>query len=201
MTEENLLMQKCLEITSHVLNKDQRVFINIKIGNSFSFTFNNQESNMDVKKKSPSVTRRDNDRKELFKENLKQEGKIESNFVDREKKEVEEIVDIEKKDVEKMTDKNCQIWKVKVFSDDIERLEYHVKEEKDSKVFKYSSKLEDKHRGAIKSVKSVQKYQNKDGNYAIMEIALDISQFSISFVENERNWPKFVRKVERISYI
>ena len=83
MTEENLLMQKCLEITSHVLNKDQRVFINIKIGNSFSFTFNNQESNMYVKKKSPSVTRRDNDRKELFKENLKQEGKIESNFVDR----------------------------------------------------------------------------------------------------------------------
>ena len=118
------------------------------------------------------------------------EEKFESNEVDAENKDIEEIVD-----------DNCQIWKVKVFTDDIERLQHHVQEEKDSKVFKYSSKPEDQHRGgAIKSVKSFQKCQSKDGNYAIMEFVLDLSRFSISFVENTRNWPKVVKKVERIGY-
>jgi hypothetical protein len=175
MTDENLLMQKCLEITSHVLNNDQRAFINIKIGNSFCFTFNNQETSIDARKKSPSVLKRDNERKELFKENMKEE-KFESNEVDAENKDIEDIVD-----------DNCQIWKVKVFTDDIERLQHHVQEEKDSKVFKYSSKPEDQHRGgAIQIVKSFQKCQSKDGNYAIMEFVLDLSRFSISFVENTR---------------
>jgi uncharacterized protein YecT (DUF1311 family) len=57
---------KCLEITSHVLNNDQRAFINIKIGNCFRFTFNNQETSIDTRKKSPSVIKRDNERKELL---------------------------------------------------------------------------------------------------------------------------------------
>ena len=183
MTDENLFMQKCLEITSHVLNNDQRAFINIKIGNSFCFTFNNQTSSIETKNKSPSVMKRDHDRKAVFTENMKEE-KLEINMADAENKDVGETID-----------DNCTIWKVKVFAENIERLHHHVKEEKDSKVFRYSSKLEDQHRGgAIKCVKSFQKCQSEDGNHAIMEIVLDQSRFSISFVENTRNWPKFVKK-------
>jgi hypothetical protein len=189
MTDENLFMQKCLEITSHVLKNDQRAYINIKMGNSFVFTFNNQEASIETKKKSPSVTKRDNERKELFKENMKEE-KLEIKMADAENKDDGETID-----------DNCQLWKVKVFSEDLEELHHHVKEEKDSKVFRYSSKLEDQHRGgAIKYVKSFQKCKSKDGNHAIMEIALDHSRFSIGFLENTRNWPKFVKKVERIGY-
>ena len=189
MTDENLFMLKCLEITSHVLKNDQRAFINIKMGNSFVFTFNNQEASIETKKKSPSVMKRDNERKALFKENMKEE-KLEINMADAENKDDGETID-----------DNCQIWKVKVFSEDLEELHHHVKEEKDSKVFRYSSKLEDHHRGgAIKYVKSFQKCKSKDGNHAIMEIALDQSRFSIGFLENTRNWPKFVKKVERIGY-
>ena len=188
MTDENLFMQKCLEITSHVLKNDQRAYINIKMGNSFVFTFNNQEASIETKKKSPSVMKRDNERKALFKENMKEET-LEINMADAENKDDGETID------------DCQIWKVKVFSEDLEELHHHVKEEKDSKVFRYSSKLEDQHRGgAIKYVKSFQKCKSKDGNHAIMEIALDQSRFSIGFLENTRNWPKFVKKVERIGY-
>ena len=112
-------MQKCLEITSHVLKNDQRAFINIKIGNSVCFTFNNQESSIETKKKSPSVMKRDNERKALFKENMKEE-KLEINMADAENKDVGEKID-----------DNCQIWKVKVFAEDIEGLHHRVKEEKD----------------------------------------------------------------------
>ena len=109
--------------------------------------------------------------------------------------------DAEVQDVVETIDDNFQIWKVKLFAEDINELYHHVKEEKGSKVFRYSSKLEDQHcGGAIKCVKSFQKCQSKDGNYAIMEFVLDLSRFSISFVENTRNWPKVVKKVERIGY-
>ena len=59
MTDENLLLEKCLEITKHVIENDQRVFINIKIGSSFCFTFNNQEPNEDLKKKSSSFLKKE----------------------------------------------------------------------------------------------------------------------------------------------
>ena len=55
MTDENLLMEKCLNITSHILDKDQRAFISIKIGTSVMFTFNNQEPSTDGRRKSPYV--------------------------------------------------------------------------------------------------------------------------------------------------
>ena len=106
MTDKNLLMQKCLEITCYVLNNDQRAFINIKIGNSFCFKFNNQETSIDTRKKSPSVIKRDNERKELFKEKMKEE-KLECNEGDTENNIGETIND------------NDQIQKVKVFTDDI----------------------------------------------------------------------------------
>ena len=54
-----------------------------------------------------------------------------------------------------------QRWKVKVYTDDSDRLEHHVNKEKDSKVFQYNSKHNDKNRGAIKNVNSVEKYQNE----------------------------------------
>ena len=54
-----------------------------------------------------------------------------------------------------------QRWKVKVCTDDSDRLEHHVNKEKDSKVFQYNSKHNDKNRGAINNVNSVEKYQNE----------------------------------------
>ena len=69
---------------------------------------------------------------------------------------------------EQIIEKNCQRWKVKVFTDDIEKLDYHVKEDKNSKVFKYSSKLQDQNRCAIKSVNFVEKHRDKDGSYAVL---------------------------------
>ena len=95
--------------------------------------------------------------------------------------------DAENKNVEGTIDDNCQVWKVKVFKDTIERLQHHVKEDEHSG-------------GSIKSVKSVQKCQSKDGNHAIPEIVVDLSCFSIRFLENTRNWPKFLKKVERRGY-
>ena len=84
---------------------------------------------------------------------------------------------------------------VKVFADDMERLEHHVYKENNSKVFKYYSKGN----GAILDVSSVVKHNNKDGNFAIMDLVIDTSQFSIGFLENTRNWPPFVKKVERMT--
>ena len=196
MTDENLLMQKCLEITSKVLEKDLKAFINIKIGTSFCFTFNNQEPSIDTRKKSPSVIRRDIERKEEFKENIKREEEEKV----KEKFESNNIGVEEKKYDDQIIEENCQRWKVKVFTDDIEKLDHHVKEDKNSKVFKYSSKFQDQNRCAIKSVNFVEKHRDKDGSYAVLEIILNSSQFSIGFVENERNWPKFVKKVERIGF-
>ena len=187
-------MQKCLEITSKVLETGQKAFINIKIGTSFCFTFNNQEPSIDTRKKSPSVIRRDIERKEEFKENMKREEEEQENF------DSNDIGVEENKYDEQIIEKNCQRWKVKVFTDDIDRLDQHVKVDKNSKVFKYSSKLQDQNRSAIKSVNFVEKHQDTDGSYAVLDIIVNSSQFSIGFVENERNWPTFVKKVERIGY-
>ena len=49
------------------------------------------------------------------------------------------VDDAEVQDVGETIDDNCQIWKVKVFAEDINELHHHVKEEKGSKVFRYSS--------------------------------------------------------------
>ena len=95
MTDENLLLEKCLEITKHVIENDQRVFINIKIGSSFCFTFNNQEPNEDVKKKSPSVMKRNKERKEVFNDKKKDEHKFEP----------DEVFNSEQSNIEKFKDK------------------------------------------------------------------------------------------------
>ena len=80
--------------------------------------------------------------------------------------------------------------KGKNYADDIERLEHHVHEKKDSNVFENTLKRNE----AISDLSSVLKHNSKNGNFAIMELVIDTSQFSIGFMENTRNWPQFVKK-------
>ena len=99
-------------------------------------------------------------------------------------------------DFEVKKNQTIQRWKVKaiVDHDDVDKFEYHVHHEKDSKVFQYDPE-KNKNYGAIKSVNSVEKV--KDENSVIMDIFIDSSKFSIGFIENNKNWPKFVKRVER----
>ena len=115
---------------------------------------------------------------------------------DEQKFEPDEVCNNEQDDVERFKDKNIQKWKVKAFVDDVDKFENHIHHEKDSKVFRYNSKQKDTNHGAIKNVNSVEK--SKNGSFVIIEIFLDSSQFSISFIENTKNWPKYVKKIERI---
>ena len=37
------------------------------------------------------------------------------------------------------------------------------------------------------------------GNGFVVDVTIDDDQFSIGFIENEQNWPTFVKNVKRIS--
>ena len=144
MVNENELMYKCLEITRHILDDNQKVFINVKIGETFAFTFNNQEKKVqnNIIKKSPSSKKRDLERKEVFKvkhEKFKQtedatdstehseekfDEKADTNLNEKE----EEVVENELN--EETEEETVQHWKIKVFSDDLDKLENHILVEK-----------------------------------------------------------------------
>ena len=79
-------------------------------------------------------------------------------------------------------------WQIKVESEDIEKLEEHVRISIDSKVFRCCSL------NPIVSVESIVPQLNA--------LVLDVSiheQFCISFIENKNNWPIFVTNVKRVS--
>ena len=42
-TESSKYLKQCMELTMTVLNKDMMAYINIKVGDEFTFTFSNQE--------------------------------------------------------------------------------------------------------------------------------------------------------------
>ena len=42
-TESSKYLEQCMELTMTVLNKDMMAYINIKVGDEFTFTFSNQE--------------------------------------------------------------------------------------------------------------------------------------------------------------
>ena len=83
MSKENSeYLKQCIELTTQVLNKGMVAYINIKVGEKFSFTFNNQEYKKEenVKTKySPSQIKRNKERKErllqskVLEENVKKE--------------------------------------------------------------------------------------------------------------------------------
>ena len=54
------LLSQCLEITKQLIALNQKAAINIRIGNEFEFSFNNQE--IGERKKSPSQVKRNLER-------------------------------------------------------------------------------------------------------------------------------------------
>ena len=83
-------------------------------------------------------------------------------------------------------------WRIKVESEEPEKLEHHVKIERDSKVFKFKANREIFY--PIMSVDSIV----HQGNGFVVDVTID-DQFCIGFIENEQNWPTFVKNVKRIS--
>ena len=94
-----------------------------------------------------------------------------------------------------MEKKENNKWRLNVESDKIEKLEEHVKYERDSKVFKYCSSATGKISNPIKSVDAVV----RQGNSLVLDVSIDSKQFGIGFTENSQNWPTFVTNVKRVS--
>ena len=92
------------------------------------------------------------------------------------------------------------VWKVKAFceAEDLDKLEKHILEEKDSNVFEQSYWVQGtkKTYQAIRDLENVKKVKSKDDNFIEMNFIID-KQYSIGFIENLRNWPKYVQKIER----
>ena len=76
-----------------------------------------------------------------------------------------------------MQKKENNKWRLKVESEEMEKLEQHVNYERDSKVFKYCSSATGKILNPIMSVDSVV----RQGNSLVLDVSIDSKQFSISF--------------------
>ena len=66
------LLSQCLDLAKQLITLDQKASINVRLGSDFVFSFNNQE-NISERKKSPSQIKRNFERKETFKNNMKKE--------------------------------------------------------------------------------------------------------------------------------
>ena len=91
-------------------------------------------------------------------------------------------------------EKEINKWRINVESLDIEKLDDHVKNKKDSKVFKCFSKADRSFLNPITSVDSAV----RQGKRLVLDVSIDCDQFGIGFVENKDNWPTFVTNVKRI---
>ena len=91
-------------------------------------------------------------------------------------------------------EKEINKWRINVESLDIEKLDDHVKNKKDSKVFKCFSKADRNFLNPITSVDSAV----RQGKLLVLDVSIDCDQFGIGFVENKDNWPTFVTNVKRI---
>ena len=64
--EKSKYLEQCIDLTTEILNKGVVAYINIKVGEDFVFTFNNQDYKKEenAKTKSPSQIKRNKERKE-----------------------------------------------------------------------------------------------------------------------------------------
>lgn len=195
MADKANLMKQCLELTKQVLDIQGEAYINIRMGDSFQFTFNNQENV--VKKKSPSQAVRDKLRHQVFKEKKVKEESEENISVENT---IENGINSTEFSSKENVDEEINVWKVKAFCevDDLEKLEKHILEEKDSNVFQQTFRVEGirKTYRAIKDLENVRKVQRKDENCVEMNFLIG-DQYSIDFIENISNWPRYVKKIER----
>ena len=72
MSVPSELLSQCLDLAKQLITLDQKASINVRLGSDFVFSFNNQE-NISERKKSPSQIKRNFERKETFKNNMKKE--------------------------------------------------------------------------------------------------------------------------------
>ena len=84
-------------------------------------------------------------------------------------------------------------WRIKVETEEGDKLEQHVKNTRDSKVFRFFSMS--KTYNPILSVDSVV----RQGHDLVLDVSIDNDQFGIGFIENKYNWPTFVTNVKRVS--
>ena len=74
------VLAMCLRLTNSLLEANKTAYINVRIGEDFNFTFNNQERNpLTWKRKSPSQARRDELRLSQFQKKKYEEAKGSSN--------------------------------------------------------------------------------------------------------------------------
>ena len=100
----------------------------------------------------------------------------------------------ETSDQHQVIEKNNK-WRINVETEDIEKLEQHVKITRDSKVFRFCSEASRQCLNPIISVDSI----DPKGNVLVLDVSIDNEQFCISFIENKHNWPNFVTNVKRVS--
>jgi hypothetical protein len=68
---DDVLLSQCVNLVNNIVAKNMLAFINIKVGDKFSFQFNNQKKYLPMqKKKSPSQEKRNLDRTINFKRKL-----------------------------------------------------------------------------------------------------------------------------------
>ena len=188
-------MKQCLDLTKQVFDSQGEAYINIRMGDSFQFTFNNQDN--PVKRKSLSQKVRDNFRHQEFKEKKLKEETDDVEKVDD--TDVSEIK-VEENESKEDFDEIVNVWKVKGFFDtkDLDILEKHILEEKDSNVFQQNYWVKGRRETyqAIRDLTNVRKVRDKDGHFMQMNFVIG-DQYSIGFIENTNNWPKYVKKIER----
>ena len=86
-------------------------------------------------------------------------------------------------------------WRINVRTEDIDKLEHHVKCEQDSKVFKHCSSATGKIVTPITSVDSLSKHGD---NILVLDFSIESKLVGISFIENDQNWPIYVKEVKRV---
>ena len=88
---------------------------------------------------------------------------------------------------------------MKAFCDtkDLVLLEKHILEEKDSNVFQQNYLVKGRRETyqAIRDLTNVRKVRDKDQPFMQMNFVIG-DQYSIGFIENTNNWPKYVKKIE-----
>ena len=87
-------------------------------------------------------------------------------------------------------------WRINVRTEDIDKLEHHVKCEQDSKVFKHCSSATGK---IVTPITSVDSLSRQGDNILVLDISIESKLVGISFIENDDNWPIYVKDVRRIA--
>ena len=124
--EKSKYLKQCIDLTTEILNKGVVAYINIKVGEDFAFTFNNQEYKKEENSKtkySPSQIKRSKERKEKLLDRKVLEEKVKKEEISETLVDTTEAVDEPEVDRETLW-MDCwdpdDHWGVKDVSDHLE---------------------------------------------------------------------------------